>query len=36
MTEKITNLVKGRTWGVIQKSGVPEGANILPGTCDVK
>ena len=32
MTEEITNLVKQRTWDVIQKYEVPEGANIIPGT----
>ena len=36
MTEEITNLVKIRIWDVIQKSEVPEGAKIIPGTWDFK
>ena len=36
MTEEITNLVKGRTWDLIHKSEVPEGAKIIPGTWDFK
>ena len=36
MTEEITNLVKQRTWDVIQKSEVPEGAKIISGTWTFK
>ena len=32
MTEEINNLVKRRTWDVIQKYEVPEGSNIILGT----
>ena len=36
MTKEITNLVKRRTWGIIQKSEVPEGSKIILGTWDIK
>ena len=36
MTEEITNLVKQRTWYLIQKFEVPEGAKIISGTWDFK
>ena len=36
MTEEFTNLVKRRTWDVVRKSEVPEGAKIIKGTWDFK